>query len=175
MKRTDRRLLVAALAITAGALLVVGLAWPGSNDGPKSWKPIAEGYLAVATPCCTEAALWDELGSITDEGQRLRPASAAEAAAWLDAWPSGDLETGIATEIAAQSTEVRCVGEPTGPEVTYNGNDVGTLEAIRQRPECLYAKWKVWTAETAEERPNERHKVWAGEDGLFRGRVEYWK
>jgi len=107
----------------------------------------------------------------------MRPASAVEAAAWLNAWPYRDLEREVTRElqVAAKSREVRCVGEPTGPEIIANGNDVQTLEAILRRPECTYVKWRAWSPETAEERPNERHKLWTDEDGFFHGRIEYWK
>ena len=166
------------ISIVAGVLLVVSLAWPGRDDGTMmSWESVAEGYVVVPTPCCTEAALSNEVNSITDEGQRMRPASAVEAAAWLNAWPYGDLATEVTKElqVAAKNREVRCVGEPTGPEIIAKGNDVETLGALQWRQECTYAKWRVWSPETAEERPNERHKVWADEDGFFHGRVDYWK
>ena len=77
-------------------------------------------------------------------------------------------------KVAAQSSEVRCTGRPTGGEIPQSGDDEETLEALRQRRECNYTKWKAWSGETAAERMNERHTVWADENGFFHGRVDYW-
>ena len=78
-------------------------------------------------------------------------------------------------QISAQSTEVRCTGPVTGPEIPRDGNDAETVEALRNRRECTFAKWKIWSGQTATERPNERHTVWVDEAGSFRGRVDYWR
>lgn len=170
-----------AITIVVGALLLaVGFALSRRADKATSWNPAVEGFLAVATPCCTTASLWDALDKVTADGQRARPASVAEAAQWLNDWPyRGRDEHGTPGEeqlgVAAQSSEVRCVGAPTGPEVPREGDDEETLEAIRYRRECTYAKWKVWSGETAEEHLNERHTVWVDEDGFLRGRVDYWE
>jgi hypothetical protein len=180
MQRTNRRR-VLTIALVAWALLVVALfAFSRRADTTKSWKPAVEGFLAVAKPCCTKASLWDALDTVTADGQRGLPASAAEAAQWLNEWPyrsRDEQDTPFEEQfsVAAQSSEVRCVGAPTGPEVPRQGDDEETLKAIRYRRECTYAKWKVWTAETAKEQLNERHTVWADEDGFFHGRVDYWK
>jgi hypothetical protein len=77
--------------------------------------------------------------------------------------------------VALQNSEVRCVGAASGPDVPQTGNDEQTVARLRDRRECTFAKWKVWTAETAAGRPNERHTVWVGEDGFFHGRVDYWR
>lgn len=173
--------MVLAITVVGMAILVaVGFAVSKDADTEKSWKPEVEGFLAVATPCCTRASLWDDLDTVTADGQRARPASAAEAAQWLSEWPyrSRD-EHGTADEeqlrIAAQSREVRCTGPPSGPEVPQRGDDEETLKALYFRRECTYAKWRVWTPGTAESHPNERHTVWVDEAGLFRARVDYWK
>jgi hypothetical protein len=50
-----------------------------------------------------------------------------------------------------------------------------TLMSTHEHLVVTDAKWKVWSAETADERPNERHTVWADEDGFFHGRVDYWQ
>lgn len=176
MKRTDKRLLAAATVAVSSALVVVGFVLWRPNDDSESWEPAAEGFLAVATPCCSEAHLWDELGSTDQDGQRARPASAVEAAGWLNSWGGGS-NSAAAQEprVAAQNIEVRCVGKPTGEPIVPNGNDVETIHAIRRRPECMYSKWKIWISETAEGRPNERHTLWIDEDGFFHGRVDHWR
>jgi len=173
--------MIAALAVIALAVIVtVGITSIRRDDRPESWHPEVEGFLAVATPCCTRASLWEALDTITPDGQRARPASAAEAAQWLNEWPyrsrkdpgsSDDAQLGV----ALQSSEVRCTGAPAGAEIPRRDGDEETLEAIRHRRECVYAKWKVWSEETASERPNERHIVWADDDGFFHGRVDYWQ
>jgi len=168
------------MIVVGAVLLAVIFAFARRPIEAESWKPAVEGLLAVATPCCTEASLWDTLNTVTADGQRPRPASTVEAAQWLNEWPyrargaqdpPGKEELGV----AMQSGEVRCVGAPTGPEVSPTGNEIETLKAIRARRECMYVKWKVWAAETAAERPNERHAVWVDENGFFRGRIDYWK
>jgi hypothetical protein len=171
---------VVALLLAVGFALSRRADTAESADKAESWKPAIEGFLAVATPCCTKASLWDELDTVTADGQRARPASAAEAAQWLNDWPHrsrGEHDTLDEEQlrVALQNKEVRCVGAPSGPEVRPDGDDEETLNAVHFRRECTYAKWKVWTAGTPENQPNERHTVWADEDGLFRGRVDYWK
>jgi hypothetical protein len=181
MKQPDRRKVLAVTVVAWALVVAVGFALSRRADKAESWKPAVEGFLAVATPCCTEASLWDSLDEVTADGQRARPASAAEAAQWLNDWPYRDRDERDTPDegelsVAAQSSEVRCVGAPTGPEVPREGDDEETLKAIRYRRECTYAKWKVWAAQTAEEkRLNERHTVWADEAGFFHGRVDYWK
>jgi hypothetical protein len=166
-----------------GILFAVGFVLSKrAGQGPESWAPQVEGFLAVPTPCCAEASLWDSLDEESPDGQQPRPATAQEAAAWLDAWPyrprdERDTATGAEEplEIAAQSSEVRCVGPATGPDIPAHLPDEQILGAIRNRRECSYAKWKVWSGSTAEERPNERHTVWVDEVGFFHGRVDYWR
>jgi hypothetical protein len=180
MQLTKKRVAWAITIVVVALLLAVGFALSRPADTAESWKPAPEGFLAVATPCCTEASLWDELDTVTADGQRARPASAAEAAQWLNDWPyrsRDEHHTGDQEQLrwAAQSSEVRCVGAPSGPEVRPEGDDEETLNAVHFRRECTYAKWKVWAAGTPENQPNERHTVWADEDGLFLGRVDYWK
>ena len=181
MQLTKRRMALAITIVVVALLLAVGFALSRRADTAEpSWKPAIEGFLAVATPCCTEASLWDELDTVTADGQRARPASAAEAAQWLNDWPyrsRGEHDTLDEEQLrwAAQNEEVRCVGPPSGPEVRPEGDDEETLHAVHFRRECTYAKWKVWAAGTPENQPNERHTVWVDEDGLFRGRVDYWK
>jgi hypothetical protein len=150
------------------------------DEKAAGWNVEAEGFLAIATPCCTRASLWDALDKTTPDDQRARPASAAEAAQWLNDWPYRSREDpgspdDLQLRVAIQNREVRCTGPPTGGEIPQRGEDEETLNAIGQRRECVYAKWKVWSAETADERPNERHTVWADEDGFFHGRVDYWQ
>ena len=180
MQRTDKRKLLAIIVVVSGLLFAVGFALSRRADKKESWKPAAEGFVAVATPCCTEASLWDALDAVTPDGQRGRPASAAEAAQWLNDWPyRGPDEHGTPDEkplrVAVQNSEVRCFGTPTGPEVPREGDDEETLKAIHYRRECRYIKWKVWSGETAEEHLNERHTVWVDEDGFYHGRVDYWR
>lgn len=173
--------MVLLIAIAVGAaLFAIGFAWTRHADKPESWKPTVEGFLGVATPCCTEASLWDELDTVTDDGQRARPASAAEAADWLNTWPNrGYDEQSTADEVqlqpVSQSSEVRCAGEPSGPEIRPDVDDEETLKGIQVRRECTFVKWKAWAGETAEKRPNERHTVWVDDGGLFHGRVDYWR
>ena len=180
MQRIDRRKLFAIVVIGWALLVAVGFALSRGPDEEESWKPAAEGFLAVPTPCCTKASLWDALDAVTPDEQRARPASAAEASQWLNDWPYRDRdEDGIADEellrVHIQNSEVRCSGAPTGPDVPREGDDEETLEAIRYRPECRVIKWKVWSGETAEEHLNERHTVWVDEDGFFHARVDYWR
>jgi hypothetical protein len=180
MQRTNKGMILAVTIVVGALLLAVGFALSWRTDDGESWKATVEGFLAVATPCCIEASLWDSLDEVAADGQRARPASAAEAARWFNDWPyMSRNEDGASDEpelrVAVQSSEVRCVGAPTGPEVPREGDDEETLEALWHRRECTYAKWKVWTAETAEEQLGERHTLWVDEDGFFRGRVDYWR
>lgn len=182
MKAAHKRSLVAFVAVVAiigGVGFAVGGALSNRGDKAESWTQSVEGFLAVATPCCSRASLWDALDAVTHDDQRARPASAAEAAQWLNDWTYRSREEHDSADeeelsVAAQSGEVRCMGSPTGAEVPQDGDDEKTLEAIRHRRECTYGKWKAWSAETAKKRPNERHTVWADDDGLFHGRVDYW-
>lgn len=169
------------LTAIAGALLVA--LWIAlemrEDESEGTWEAEVEGFLAVATPCCYRASLWESLDEVTADGQRARPATSAEAAEWLDTWPYRSREEADSFEqpelsVAAQSTEVRCTGPATGAPVPRRGDDVESLEAIRTRRECTFAKWKVWSGETAAQRPNERHTVWVDEQDRFHGRVDYW-
>jgi len=180
MKTPNRPTIVALAIIGGGLALAVGMALSGGDEKRTSWTAAAEGFLAIATPCCTRASLWEELDAISPDGQRARPASVAEAARWIDDWPyrsredhEGPQEAQLS--VALQSSEVRCTGLPSGHEAPRYPEDEETLEAIRNRPECVYTKWKAWSGETADERPNERHTVWVDEAGLFHGRVDYWR
>jgi len=180
MQRVDRRKLLAIIVIVWALLFAAGFALSRRADEPQSWKSAAEGFLAVPTPCCTGASLWDALDAVTADGQRARPASATEAAQWLNDWPyrsRDELETPDEKplSVAARNSELRCSGASTGPTVPLEGDDEETLEAIRDRRECTYAKWQVWSGETAEEHLNERHTVWVDEDGFFHARVDYWR
>ena len=181
MKTANKRIVMVLAIIGGGALiLAVAIALTKPDERAEAWNAEAEGFLAVATPCCTRASLWEALDTITPDDQRARPASAAEAAQWLNDWPYRSREDFDSPDqarlhVAAQNSEVRCTGPPTGGEIPQRGQDEETLDAIGQRRECVYAKWKVWSAETADERPNERHSVWADEDGFFHGRVDYWQ
>ena len=180
MSTVTKRMIVALAAIGAALILAVGIAWIMRGEKAASWNAAHEGFLAIATPCCTQASLWDALDTMTPDGQRARPASAAEAAQWLNDWPyrSRDDHDGpkeAQLSVAIQNREIRCVGRPTGGEIPRSGDDEETLKAIRHRRECVYAKWKVWSTETANERLNERHTVWADDDGFFHGRVDYWQ
>jgi hypothetical protein len=183
MKAAHKRslaVLVAVAAIIGGVVFAVRGGLSNRGDKAESWTQSVEGFLAVATPCCSRASLWDALDAVTHDDQRARPASAAEAAEWLNEWPyrSREEQDSAAEEelsVAAQSGEIRCAGAPTGADVPQDGDDEKTLEAIRHRRECTYGKWKAWSAETAKKRPNERHTIWVDDDGLFHGRVDYWE
>jgi hypothetical protein len=180
MQQTNRRMFLTITIVVGAVLLALGLALWRRDDKAKSWTPAAEGFLAVATPCCTKASLWDALDALSDDGQRARPATAAEAADWLNEWPYRDRDEHTMPDegqfhLAAQNREVRCVGEPSGPEIRPDGDDEETLNGVHFRRECTYAKWRVWAGETAEKRPNERHTVWVDDGGFFHGRVDYWK
>ena len=180
MQNTKRRVIWASIVTVAALLLAAGFALSRRDDKATSWTPAVEGFLAVATPCCTMASLWDALDALSDDGQRARPATAAEAAEWLNKWPyrdRGEHSTPDEGQLqpAAQNREVRCVGEPSGPEIHPDGDDEETLKGVLFRRECTYAKWKVWAGETAEKRPNERHTVWVDDGGFFHGRVDYWR
>jgi len=115
MERTDRRVIF-AVTIVAGALLsAIGFALSRPADQPKSWKPVVEGFLAVPTPCCAKADLWDALETVTADGQRARPAFAAEAAQWLDDWPYRSRDDPEITKRTSESRRLarrkRTVGE----------------------------------------------------------------
>ncbi|MEM9729416.1 MAG: hypothetical protein AAF997_12575 [Myxococcota bacterium] len=163
--------LVFALGVGAGV-------WYRSQGETAGWHPSAEGFLAVATPCCEAASLWDDLRTETHDGQRGRAVTVSEAAAWLDTWPYREREDettvgaqGVA--VALRSEEVRCVGAARADDVPL-GDDTTTLESLRGRQGCSFARWQVWAEPTAAELPHERHTIWADEDGLFHGRVDHW-
>lgn len=177
--QNTRRMIIAVTLVVMVGAAVAAFVWRGSTRGER-WRAEFEGLLAVPSPCCTEATLWDSIDQVTNDGQRPKPATAAEAALWLNTWPYRERgeeanpdEPPLA--IGIRNSEVRCVGTPTGPDVPRTGDDAYTLEAVRMRRECVFTKWRVWAPETAEWRRNERHTVWAEEDGLFRGRVDYWR
>lgn len=180
MDRANKRILLpssVALVILLTAILFVSTK---PVDGSVSWKSAAEGFLAVASPCCSEASLWDNLELLRADQQRARPATAAEAVDWLNELPyrepdESDTPDAEQLELAARNSEVRCVGKASGPEIPPDGDDEYTLNGVHFRRECTYAKWKVWAEETAQKCPNERHRVWVDDDGFFHGRVDYWK
>jgi hypothetical protein len=154
MARTHNRLLPATTIAVGCAVFVIGFVLSQRDNDAPSWKSVADGFLAVPTPCCTEADLWNELDTTREDGQRGRPASAEEAAEWLDAWRDGaEGELTEELQVAAENQEVRCVG----------------------KPECSYAKWRIWSSETAERRHHERRTVWVDEAGFFHGRIDHWK
>lgn len=166
--------------VIVGAISVAVWAFRSANreQEAETWRAEHEGYLAVEAPGGVE--LRRDLNGTRPSGPGVRPATAAEALTWIDAWPyrvPGNAESPDQGElrVAAKSREVRCTGTPTGESVPQRGDEVETIEALRTRLECTYAKWMVWSGETATERPNERHTVWADEDGRFRGRVDYWR
>lgn len=180
MKTTNKRIALALALVTVVLLLVAGIRTTkrGENKAP-SWSAAGEGFLAIATPCCSSASLWDSLEEVTDDGQRARAATVAEAVRWLDTWPyrsRDDRDVPVEQQFrpAAQSSEVRCKGASTGGAIPQRGNDEETLQAVRKRRECVYTKWRAWTSDTPAERLNERHTVWADENGFLHGRVDYW-
>lgn len=180
MTPANRRLLIWLAALTFALAAIVWAAKRMRPPDKETWYAAVEGFLAVAEPCCVRASLWESLDEVTSDGQRARPATAAEAAEWLNTWPYRNREDDPTFEepalvLAGQSTEVRCTGKPTGDPVPRRGDDVESLEAIRARSECSFAKWKIWAGETATERPHERHTVWVDEQKRFRGRVDYWR
>jgi hypothetical protein len=185
--------MLAALATIAGILIIgigVGLAFiTGSRSGQAtdeskpsdaagSWSTEDEGFLAVATPCCSRASLWDSLDAVSPDGQRARPVLPDEVVGWLNAWPyrsredrdgSGDTEL----RVAARGRLVKCRSRQAFGKVPNDDEDV--LRRLRDRRECEYSTWKAWTEETSAGHLAERHTVWVDEDGNFRGRVEYKK
>ena len=181
MSSHKKRMTAVALTIAvAGAAAAVLFSMYGGGATKERWRTEVEGLLAVPSPCCTDATLWDSLDEVSEDGQRPRPASAAEAALWINTWPYRERgEAGNPDEpplaVGIKNSEIRCTGAPTGPEVPRTGDDAYTLEAVRLRRECVFTKWRVWAPETAEWRMNERHTVWAEDDGFFRGRVDYWR
>ena len=180
MRQSSRRV-VRTIAIVLACLVpvsAVAFFWFAGEE--ESWTSDAEGFLAVPTPCCSEALLWDTLDEVTEDGQRPRPANAAEAAVWQDTWPyRGRDEQGRGSEntlhVAVQSSELRCVGinDASQPPPPSSGEDA--LSLVRTRPGCEYVKWKIWSGGTAERRPNERHAIWADSEGNFHGRVDFWR
>jgi len=80
MKTANKRVVVALAIIGGAVILAVGIALTKPDEKAESWTPAAEGFLAIATPCCTQASLWDALDAVTPDEQHARPASAAEAA-----------------------------------------------------------------------------------------------
>ena len=182
MQRSNQHIVwaIAISAVTLVFALYFGLRTSEPVETTKTWKPDVEGFLAVATPCCSKASLWDDLDTVTADEQRARPATAAEAAEWLNQWPyrspdESEMPDPEQLQLAARNSEVRCVGEPSGPDLRPDGDDEETLKGIHFRRECKFAKWTAWAGQTTERRANERHTVWVDEDGFFHGRVDYWK
>ena len=180
MQRSDKRVVWGTTLGVGVTLFAIGFVLSAPADEAVSWKPAAEGFLAVATPCCTQVSLWGALDEVTDDGQRARAALAEEAARWLNEWPyrsrdERDAPREWLLRAAMENSEVRCVDVPAGREVVPRGDDVTTLEEIRYAPGCTFIKWKVWSTKSEPKLPNERHTVWVDEDGLFHGRVDYWR
>jgi hypothetical protein len=153
-----------------------GASEPGANKVAGSWSTGDEGFLAVATPCCSRASLWDSLDTVSPDGQRARPAVPAEAAGWLNEWPyhsRGDRDgSGVAElRVALRGRTVKCQGAQRFGTIPKQDEDV--LRTLRGRRECEYTKWQAWTGGTSIGQPRERHVVWVDEDGRFQGRVEY--
>ena len=178
---TATKSVLIAIGIAGAASLGAWALLSGSDDqGPEEWKAAHEGFLVVAAPDGVSVELQGDLAAENSNGRSARPATAAEALIWMDAWPyraPGASESPVVEglHLAARSREVRCTGAPTGEPVPQRGNEEETLEALRARLECTYAKWMVWSGETAHTHPNERHTVWADERGRFHGRVDYWR
>lgn len=180
MRQETRRKAILLAVIAAALIVALVIVLRGRRENKQSWEPVVEGFLAVATPCCYRASLWGSLEDVAADGQRARAATAAEAADWLNTWPYRSREADSVFDeeelsLAAQSNEVRCIGPQTDERVPRRGDDVETLEALRKRRECSFAKWKIWSGETAKQRPHERHTVWVDEQDRFRGRVDYWQ
>jgi hypothetical protein len=161
---------------TSGAAAANAADTPEGNQSP--WTAEHEGFLAVATPCCSEASLWDSLDEKSSDGQRARPASAAEAADWLNSWPyltreerEGSPERDL--RVAMQGNEVRCYGGERFGSKPPRDEDV--LNSLQDRTNCEYSKWKAWSPDTGQGRLPERHTVRADEDGHFHGQVKYKK
>ena len=179
-KRTAAAVTILGVLIagTAIALFLRGRAdeatAPDASASP--WSVVDEGFLAVATPCCADASLWDALDTTTPDDQRARPASAAEVADWLNRWPyrSRDEADGSPEEqlrVAARGSDVRCFdGKGFGDRPALEAD---LVRALQQRSECEYSRWQAWTPATANGRLPERHTVWADADGHFHGRVKY--
>jgi hypothetical protein len=153
-----------------------GASEPGANKVAGSWSTGDEGFLAVATPCCSRASLWDSLDTVSPDGQRARPAVPAEAAGWLNEWPyhsRGDRDgSGVAElRVALRGRTVKCQGAQGFGTIPKQDEDV--LRTLRGRRECEYTKWQAWTGGTSIGQPPERHVAWVDEDGRFQGRVEY--
>lgn len=180
MESADKRMVLVVALVVAGALLAIGFFLARPRESKESWTTEFEGLLAVPSPCCTEATLWESIDAISEDGQRPKPATAEDAARWLNTWPyqpRGD-DAGGTTEapgVGIKNSEVRCVGTPTGPDIVPGRNDAYTLEAVRLRRECVFTKWRVWDIDAPEDQLNERHTIWGGEDGFFYGRVDYWR
>ena len=164
------------VVVSAVAAIALGVALRRQKQ-PPSWRPEAEGLLAIVS---TDPALWDRIGVVPEDARQVQPATATEAAEWLNSWPyRAQGEHPARNEdpllVSAQNAEIRCSGPPEEPSIVPEGDDRGTLTAIQQRRACKYVKWKVWAGETAKLRQNERHTVWVDEAGRFRGRVDYWR
>lgn len=169
---------IAATTVVVAALVGVGvIVIQKRQQQPPSWQPGAEGLLAVAD---VDTARSNRIRVVPEDESQVQPATAAEAAEWLNSWPyhaQGErlAEDEAPLRVGAQSAEVRCSGPPKEPAIVPDGDDVGTITAIQRRRDCEYVKWKAWTGETANVRDNERHTVWVDDAGRFRGRVDYWR
>jgi len=169
----SKRTLIAIGMIGVVSIGVWGIQSASQTRATESWTRTQEGLLAVAPSSGSIASLRNDLS-------KARPATAAEAVTWINTWPVRTPDQGESLEeteldVAARSREVRCTGTPTGDTVPQRGDEEETIQAIQKRRECTYAKWMVWSGNTADERPNERHTVWVDEHGRFHGRVDYWR
>jgi hypothetical protein len=180
MRMLSKRKQAIAVVIMLSVIAVVAATAIVQTEAEEGWETGREGLLAVPYPCCTDATLWSSIDEVREDGQRPKPATAAEAAAWINTWPYRvGTEDPTSRESAPRSkvrnTEVRCTGIPVDPELAWNGNDTYTLEAIRFKRQCVFTKWRVWAGDQSSNPPNERHTVWAGDDGFFYGRVDHWR
>lgn len=67
MKTANKRTVV-ALAIGVALIVAAGIALTQRSEKVESWNATAEGFLAVAKPCCYRASLWDALDTVTSDG-----------------------------------------------------------------------------------------------------------
>ena len=168
--------LAVGLAATGAALAVAAVITLVNRDSDgESWQSDSEGFVAIASGGSAEIGLWKTLNTETPDGKPLRPASVDEVAQWLDAWPYHARDGDEPLSVALQSSEVRCSGAASGEGLRPGSDDRETLVALRDYPGCTYARWRVWSGETADRYLNERHTVWTDAEGFFHGRVDYWK
>ena len=111
--RLDLSLVLLLLLITiavGGALFAVGFALSRRADKADSWTTKVEGFLAVPTPCCTEASLWDSLDFAIKQISRTNKSIYA-----IDV-PSGlDCDTGVPSNATIRaSTTITFVARKIG-------------------------------------------------------------